>query len=80
MAEITVLFFSYAADRMSGRTKRYHVPDGTTVGDLFVQEMEPSLKEPMGTFLFSVNADWADPSRVLHDRDEVAVIPPVSGG
>ncbi len=80
MAEVTVLFFSYAADRMSGRTKRYQVRDGTTVSELFSREFKSHLGESMGTFMFSINADWADPSQVLRDGDELAVIPPVSGG
>lgn len=80
MAEVTVLFFSYAADRMSGRSRRYQVTDGTTVAELFSRELKPKLRESMGSFMFSVNADWAKPSTVLADGDQLAVIPPVSGG
>jgi molybdopterin converting factor small subunit len=80
MAEITVLFFSYAADRMNGRRHRYQIEPGTTIGDLFRQEMEDKLKQPAATFMFSVNAQWASPSHLLQEGDEVAVIPPVSGG
>ncbi|PSR22420.1 MAG: MoaD/ThiS family protein [Sulfobacillus acidophilus] len=80
MAEITVLFFSYAADRMNGRQHRYTIEPGTTIGDLYRQEMEERLQQPVAAFMFSVNAEWAAPSQILHDGDEVAVIPPVSGG
>ncbi len=80
MRDITVLFFSYAADRMNGRSRRYAVADGTTVETLFNEKLAPVLGDAIGQFRFSVNAAWADPSRVLADGDEVAVIPPVSGG
>jgi MoaE-MoaD fusion protein len=35
--------------------------------------------EPEG-LLYAVNREYADPGRELHDGDEVALIPPVSGG
>jgi molybdopterin converting factor small subunit len=80
MAEVTALFFAYAADRMSARKKQYEVRDGTTVAEFFEQELAGPLNEPVGAFLFSVNEEWADKSRVLVDGDALAVIPPVSGG
>lgn len=80
MAEITALFFSYAADRMSGRKKQFHIPDGMTIEQLFERELQGALREPVGSFMFSVNSDWAERTRALHDGDELAVIPPVSGG
>jgi molybdopterin synthase catalytic subunit len=36
-------------------------------------------EEPAG-LLYAVNREYADPERELHDGDEVALIPPVSGG
>lgn len=80
MAEITALFFAYAADRMSGRKKQFEVPDGITIEEFFDQDLADALNEPIGSFMFSVNADWAERSRPLRDGDELAVIPPVSGG
>jgi molybdopterin converting factor small subunit len=80
MAEVTVLFFAYAADRMSARKKQYEVRDGITVAEFFEQELAGPLNEPVGALLFSVNEEWADKSRVLVDGDALAVIPPVSGG
>ena len=80
MAKITALFFSYAADRMNDRSREFQVEDGTTIEELFHKELAQQLAEPIGTFMFSVNADWADRSYPLHHGDELAVIPPVSGG
>lgn len=80
MAHLTVLFFSYAADRMNGRTRGYEVADGITIQEFFAQKLESDLREPITSFMFSVNAEWRAPSWVLRDGDELAVIPPVSGG
>jgi len=80
MAEITTLFFSYAADRMSTRRRQFSVAPGTTIAAFYRQHLAEPLSEPIDTFLFSVNRQWADRERVLADGDELAVIPPVSGG
>lgn len=80
MADITALFFSYAADRMSGRTRRFQIGNGVTIEEFFHQELAEALHEPIAAFLFSVNAEWASIDQVLQDGDELAVIPPVSGG
>lgn len=51
--------------------------DVATVADVW-----PALGlgvEPEG-LLYAVNREYADPDRELRDGDEVAVIPPVSGG
>jgi len=51
--------------------------DASTVADVW-----PALglgDEPEG-LLYAVNREYADPDRELRDGDEVAVIPPVSGG
>jgi molybdopterin synthase catalytic subunit len=47
-----------------------------------VQEVWPALglgAEPAG-LLYAVNTEYAEPERALADGDEVALIPPVSGG
>ncbi len=80
MRDITVLFFSYAADRMNGRSRRYSVEDGTTIETFFYDTLAAALGDAIEQFRFSVNAVWAQPSTVLANGDEVAVIPPVSGG
>jgi molybdopterin synthase catalytic subunit/molybdopterin converting factor small subunit len=48
----------------------------------FVGEVWPALglgEEP-GGLLYAVNREYAEPGQELHDGDEVALIPPVSGG
>lgn len=79
MAQITVLFFSYAADRMNGRQHTYEILDGISVQEFFNTHLQAKLGDAKG-FMFSVNAEWAKTSHPLRDGDQLAVIPPVSGG
>jgi molybdopterin synthase catalytic subunit len=40
----------------------------------------PELASHRGTMLLAVNHDFAGSNRVLQEGDEVALLPPVSGG
>lgn len=77
---IRVLFFSFAADRMKNRVKDYRVDAGTTLRAFFDREIASTAEAHFDDWMYSVNADWAEGDTILHDGDEVAVIPPVSGG
>jgi molybdopterin converting factor subunit 1 len=44
-----------------------------------LQRRHPELPWPKGT-LWAINQEYAGEDSVLHEGDEVAVIPPVSGG
>ena len=54
---------------------------GTTVGELRqeLSERFPELLDLKSLFI-AVNNDYADDDRVLKSTDEIALIPPVSGG
>jgi molybdopterin synthase catalytic subunit len=74
MASVTVRLFAGLRERAGWSQREI---DAATVGDLW-----PSLElgdEPNG-LLYAVNKEYAERSRALADGDEVAVIPPVSGG
>ena len=40
----------------------------------------PSLNLKKSKFLVAVNYDYADHTEILQEGDEIALIPPVSGG
>ncbi len=40
----------------------------------------PELQRFGNSLLFAVNQEYAEPSREIHDGDELAIFPPVSGG
>lgn len=53
------------------------LPEASTVGDLLDSRV-PNLRDR--TFYVAVNEEFAQRDTVLHDGDEVALLPPVSGG
>jgi molybdopterin converting factor subunit 1 len=73
------LFASY---REAAGTNRLEttLPTGTRVSDLLetLSTRIASLHSTHG--LVAVNHEYVNPDAVLHDEDEVALIPPVSGG
>jgi len=74
MAAVTVRLFAGLRERAGWARREV---DAATVGDVW-----PALAlgdEPDG-LLYAVNKEYADRSRTLADGDEVALIPPVSGG
>lgn len=77
---ISVLFFAFARDRMNTGQACFTLEEGATIADLYREHLQEGLKAPLTQWLFSINTVWAAPATVLHDGDEVAVIPPVSGG
>lgn len=80
--QITVRFFAQHRDIVGTPELRLDLPDGTTLGALWAQlgEQYPALRPLSRSVMFAVNQSYADPATVLHDGDEAAFIPPVSGG
>jgi MoaE-MoaD fusion protein len=58
-----------------------HISGGSTLGDAYktAREKHPGLPEPQGV-RGAVNHEFADWDTKIADGDEVAFIPPVSGG
>jgi molybdopterin synthase catalytic subunit len=74
----------FAMQRQVAGTKeiRLEVPLGSTVDDAWnaVVVTVPALAPSRGFLRFAVNGKYADPTTPLADGDELACIPPVSGG
>jgi molybdopterin synthase catalytic subunit len=45
-----------------------------------VGEKLPSVRDLLPRVAFAVNREYVKPETILHDGDELALIPPVSGG
>jgi len=75
-----VRLFGAAAEKASARSLR--VPGPTTVAELLVllAEQVPQLGDLLPRCMVAVNRVYAGPETPLREGDEVAVIPPVSGG
>ena len=58
------------------------LPSGTTVrgASESIAEKLPSLRDVLGRVAFAVNREYVKPDAILKDGDELALIPPVSGG
>ncbi|MGH9106757.1 MAG: MoaD/ThiS family protein [Acidimicrobiales bacterium] len=78
---VTVLFFAGA--RQAAGQSRASMPAGATVAEL-AERLHSSYGEQMAAVLAScaiwVNGLPAEPGMLLHAGDEVALLPPVSGG
>jgi MoaE-MoaD fusion protein len=79
---IKVLFFGFTHDLTGLREELVELGEGENVQGLrrFYENRFPRLGELAGSLLFAVNQQIADPLAVLHEGDEVALMPPVSGG
>jgi molybdopterin synthase catalytic subunit len=75
--KVSVRLFAALRERAGSASLDVVLADGATVGDVW-----PPLglgAEPPG-LLYAVNRSYAERSEPLSDGDEIAVIPPVSGG
>jgi molybdopterin converting factor subunit 1 len=79
---MTVKLFA-AAREIAGRDSiALELPAGSSVAELrrALARCVPALTALLAKSAIAVNHDFAEDSRVLDLGDEVAVIPPVSGG
>ena len=76
---MNVRLILFAGLRQAAGFKRDSVdmPEAATVGDLLDRRV-PHLRGR--TFYVAVNEEYAQRDTILHDGDEVALLPPVSGG
>jgi MoaE-MoaD fusion protein len=79
---VRVLFFGMLKDLVGKSSDSLEIPDGASVRDVLVQlEVQiPRLKELLSSLALAVNQQYAGPETKLNPEDEVALLPPVSGG
>lgn len=79
---ITLRLFAVFRETLGAGVLTQEVPAGTTVAQLLTQLIaeNPALAGAEAAVSFSVNRTYATGETVLQDGDEVAFIPPVSGG
>jgi molybdopterin converting factor small subunit len=78
---LSVLLFGIARDLTGRSSLPSPMPPGGRVGDLLdaLRAQYPALSG-IKSLLIAVNGEYADADLVLNPRDEIAIIPPVSGG
>jgi molybdopterin converting factor small subunit len=80
---VTIRLFAILRDRADGAdTLEVELPEGARVADAIAAACErfPSLAGHLPQTAAAVNRAYASRDQVLADRDELALIPPVSGG
>ncbi len=79
---IHVRLFAAHRERLGTDHLTLDLPDGATVEDLALAlcRESPDLERTIDVARFAVNRQYAARSTILHDGDEVALIPPVAGG
>jgi molybdopterin synthase catalytic subunit len=82
MMKITVLFFGVTHDLTGLKQEQTEIPEGVNLESLWSGYMArfPRLNDLSGALLLAVNQEVANRARVLEEGDEVAFLPPVSGG
>jgi len=80
--QIRVMLFAILKDAAGTSAVVLELPEGATAGDVRVPLIEryPLLAQYIPRVAFAVNQTYASIDAKLNGGDEVALIPPVSGG
>lgn len=80
--KVTIKLFARLREIVGTGTLEHELTDGATVEELLntLHTEFPGLAELAVRTIISVNQEFAAPDSSLHDGDEVAIFPPVSGG
>ena len=79
---VQVLFFGMLKDLLGRASDTLDVADGATMGTVFEHyaSQYPRLNEMADSIALARNHEFAGPDQALSDGDEIALMPPVSGG
>jgi len=80
--QVKVLLFGVLKDLVARDSEMLAIPDGATAGDVlkhYERQLDP-IRGGLSSIAVSVNQEYAHEDTQLHPGDEVALLPPVSGG
>jgi molybdopterin synthase catalytic subunit/molybdopterin converting factor small subunit len=80
--KVGVLFFGVLKDLVGRSAETVDLPEGARVREVLLHYVgeAPSLEAMLPSLAISVNREYAELDRALREGDEVALLPPVSGG
>lgn len=78
---VTVRLFAGLRERAGSDRLQVEIPEGASVGDLLAA-MDETPVGPLAprACVVAVNRQYADRAAPVHEGDEIALVPPVSGG
>ena len=79
---VRVLFFGGLKDLAGKASDLLELPDGASVRDVLAHYLSevPRMRESVSSLAVAVNQEYAGAETKLKSDDEVALLPPVSGG
>ena len=79
---VRILFFGVLKDLVGRASDSLELRDGATVADVLehYESRIPKIREVLPSIALSVNQHYSGPGAILENDDEVALLPPVSGG
>ncbi len=79
---VTIRLFARLREVTGATELSRTIPDGSTAGDAWESLVAdfPALRDHTRSISVAVNEEYARMNAALHDGDEVAFLPPVSGG
>jgi molybdopterin synthase catalytic subunit/molybdopterin converting factor small subunit len=78
--QVRVLFFGVLKDLASRSTEVLELPEGAVAADVLKHYERSVGKGILSSVAISVNQEYSAPEARLHAGDEIALLPPVSGG
>jgi MoaE-MoaD fusion protein len=80
--QVRILFFGMLKDLLGRSTDLVDLPEHATLGDVVIhyEKLIPKLGELAASIAISINQEFAGPDSKLKEGDEIAFLPPVSGG
>ncbi|MEM8860727.1 MAG: molybdenum cofactor biosynthesis protein MoaE [Chloroflexota bacterium] len=80
--DIEIRLYATLRDKAGQSRIKVNLDDGSTVNELFAALVEqfPQMASVIDVAVVSVNRVFAEPTTPIHENDEVAMFPPVSGG
>src|ERR1700722_11239887 len=82
VVQVRVLFFGLLKDICGGAEARLDLPPGSTAGSVFDHYAAafPKLRQMASSIVLARNHEFAATAEPLAEGDEIALLPPVSGG
>ncbi|KAA3615403.1 MAG: MoaD/ThiS family protein [Calditrichaeota bacterium] len=80
--KVDVLFFAILRDISQSDKIEMELDNEMTIAEFFTQLCEtfPKLEKYASIVSFAINSEYCDRTQMIHDGDEIALIPPISGG